>query len=260
MLFGCTARTEEYELVRRAGFDYAEFHCRDVTAMEPAAFSALERLVERAGLPVRAMNLYCPPEIIIAGPGFDLGNARRYASQAASRAAALGVALMGIGSPKSRSLPEGFDRALGMRQLEEFLLTTADIFGRQGITICLEALGACFCNVLNSFFEAGQVVRRLRHEYLGLILDLYNMEWSGEADADWSEYASLVRHAHTSDDEGDPYLRSYLREEKYSVHLRRIGILAQSGYDRGLTLEMDVPVETPRAAMSLEIMRKAASV
>lgn len=253
MLYGCTALPGELAAVAAAGFDYAELPCRAVTAMTEAEFAGLARAAARI-IPVPAMNLYCPPEIVMAGPGFDLAAAADYARRASVRAQALGVRLVGIGSPRSRSLPEGYDRGLAVRQLSAFLAATADAFGGRDITVCLEALGPCFCNFVQRIGEAADIVGHIGHPRLALVLDFYNMEHSGEADLDPGPYLPRIAHAHISDDDGAPGRRSYLHPEKAALHRARIRRLRDRGYGGALTLEMDVPVDPERAKASLAVM------
>jgi sugar phosphate isomerase/epimerase len=255
MQIGCACKPEEYAGVSLAGFDYAELPCRTVCEMNERDFDELCHLVGKTDFPVRAMNIYCPPKIVIAGPGYSATAAGTYAHAAALRGKALGVESVGIGSPFSRNLPEGFDKALADRQLAEFLTITAEAFGEVGINVNLEALGPCYCNFINTLKEACEAVSAADVENLGIVLDFYNMEHSGEADIDLREYMSLIRHAHISDDDGAPSLRSYLRSDKHLIHKHRIQGLLDSGYDGGITIEVDVAFDARRAKESLAAIR-----
>lgn len=257
MLIGCTSSMGEYKLLAGAGYDYAELPCRAVAALDDKAFSVLRRDVEETGLPVSGMNAYCPPEVVIAGPGFQLETARKYAGTAALRAEALGCRLVGVGSPKSRILPEGYDRRKALGQLHDFLRATADIFGYRGVTVCFEALAPCFCNFVNRTDEAAGVVERAGHPFLGLVVDFYNMEQSGEGDLDLAPYLHLIRHAHISDGETDPTKRCYLRKERYPVHAARIASFARAGYEGTLTVEIDEPLSPEPAAGNSAFLRRA---
>lgn len=256
MLFGCGASARDMEQAAAAGFDYVEMPCRAVTSLSEGDFRLLLAQVEQSHIPVLAMNIYCPPEVIIAGPGFDLNAAEAYADTASYRASLLGARVVGIGSPNSRNLPEGFDRALALNQLEQFLVSTADQFGRRGITVCFEALGPCFCNFVQHLAEAVDVVKKIKHPHLAAVLDFYNMEHSGEADMDFSGLMPWIRHAHLSDDDGSPTRRSYLLPEKSGLHEARLNRLREYGYDGMVTLEIDVPVDVQQAKDSLSVMRR----
>jgi len=255
MLFGCTCKPGEYETVSQAGFDYVEFPCRVICEMEDDAFEILCGLVKKTGVPVMGMNLYCPPEIIIAGPGYDTEKAIAYARKAAVRCSALGVRIVGIGSPRSRTIPDGFDREIAKSQLHDFLCVTAAEFDKFGITVAMEALGPCLCNFINTVSEAQEAVIIADKNNLKIVIDFYNMEHSGEADIDIEPFADLIVHAHISDDDGTPTQRSYLHPEKYTLHQKRISRLMESGYKSGLTIEIDIPFDNIRAQENLRFLR-----
>ncbi|HML49625.1 MAG TPA: TIM barrel protein, partial [Clostridia bacterium] len=183
-------------------------------------------------MPVRAMNAYCPPNIRIAGDGFDLNAARAYARGLAERAEALGIRVTGVGSPNSRNLPREYPRQQADAQTEAFLRATAEEMGRRGVTVLLEALAPCFCNYINTTAEA---VRLARGAGIGIVADFYNMEHIGEGDTDLKPHIGLIKHAHISDDEGSPSTRSYLTPGKADAHAARVRGLIRAGYAGALT-------------------------
>jgi sugar phosphate isomerase/epimerase len=245
----------DYEAVSQTGFDFAEFPCKIICQMEEITFTTLCKHIEKIGFPVLGMNMYCPPDVIIAGPGYDCGIAARYARIAAARGNALGVRVIGIGSPRSRIIPEGFDLKLAKTQLVEFLRITAGEFSVYGITVAFEALAPCFCNFINTLPEAQRVVAGAGINGLEIVADFYNMEHSGEADMDITPFIDLIGHFHISDDDGAPTKRSYLKPEKYSLHKSRIRRIKESGYNGALTLETDVAFDEVRALESLQFLK-----
>ena len=250
MLFGYSALPEYCMAAKETGYDYVELPGKIIAAMSDREFTAF---ADKLSIPALRMNAFCPPEVVIAGPGYDIELVRQYAKGLAPRAAALGVEMAGIGSPMSRNLPKGFDRALARNQIKEFLIETACIFDHYGIYVCLEALASCYCNTVNTLKEAVEIVRILDCHNIKIVLDFYNMEHMGEDDI--SDVPFI--HVHISDDDGSPSLRSYLKPEKREIHQNRLRKLTESGYDGCVTLELDVPYDPLRAAYSLDIQRQA---
>lgn len=255
MEYGIVIASRDYEAARDSGYDYVEFSGREIAALDAPAFETLRQQVTD-GPPCLGLNAYCPAQVVIAGPGFDPDMARRYAEGLAVRAAALGVRVVGVGSPFSRTLPAGFDRALAWRQAVRFFRETALAFAGCGIEVCVEALGPCYCNFVNRLDEAVRLAQEADQPNLGVVLDFYNMEHSGEADADLRPYASWIRHAHISDDAGDPRRRAYLRPDRRAVHAQRVQGLATAGYDGRISLEIDVAYDAREAAQSLQMLRQ----
>ena len=240
-----------------AGFDYIEFMGKYLVSASGREFLKILNTITKYDIRCRGLNGYCPEEIIIAGPGFDLGKARRYARTVADRAKELDVVVVGIGSPSSRKLPEDFDRKIARKQLKDFLKVTAEELGRYGITVCLEALAPCYCNFVNTVEEAVEITREIGWSSIRTVLDFYNMEYSGEADSDVKPWLNEIAHVHISDDAGSPFQRDFLREEKSGIHKRRLYRLFQAGYRGLVTVEVDLPVNGPKSFNSLHVIKNA---
>lgn len=253
---GCTLlQMEDMENACLCGFDYVEFMGKYLVSLTEQEFAGLQRQAESYPMKVYALNAYCPPEIRMTGDGFDLQRIKGYAAVCARRAGELGVRFAGIGSPHSRSLPEGFDRALATRQMKDFLKATAEEFGRYNITVCLEPLAICYSNFINYVWEAASLVEELAWENIRIVIDFYNMEHMGEADMDLKKWLPWIAHAHISDDDGAPNMRSFFRSDKSKIHQQRIGRLYEIGYTGAVSVELDIPVDRKRAEDTLQVMR-----
>ena len=256
MRYGIVVTPQDYEAACLSGYDYVEFAGRQVAAMTDAQFDELKAMVERGGKPCLGLNAYCPPEVAIIGENFSSDKARAYARHLAKRAHALGVKTVGVGSPFSRILAPGFDPEKAWEQAVSFMKETCRAFAPYGITVCIEALGPCYCNFINLFEEAERLRELADEENLKLVIDFYNMEHSQEADIPLFSYAGKIAHAHISDDAGSPRARSYLKPGKQDIHRARLARLKeQAGYDGCISVEIDVPFDAQAAADSLKILQ-----
>lgn len=247
---------DEISAVQQSGYDYYELSGRMVAGLTEGEFDALAVQVARGRIPCLGLNAYCWPSLVIAGPGADLRAAAEYAEHLAARAQALGVHIVGIGSPGSRTLPDGYDRQTAWTQALRFFQVTEEAFQKRGILVAVEALGFCYCNFINCLEEACRIAKEVGRPGIRIIPDLYNMEHSGEADIALQPYLPMIGHMHLSDDEGDPYTRSYLKNAKEAVHLRRLRALREAGYTGTVSLEVDVPYDDIRAKQSLAMLRQ----
>lgn len=255
MQIGCATRDEHaIGLVKSVGYDYLEFSGKGLVAMTEEEYQELKKDLSRTGLRCECLTAYCPPEIIIAGPGFDPENAADYAKQVVKRAQELSVCNVSVGSPFSRNLPEGFDRKLAKEQACRFFEETARVFAPYGITVCVEPLGRCFCNFINDLSEAEEIIARVGAKNLGMVVDFYNMEQNGDADQDLGKYLSVILHAHISDDAGDPYKRDFMRPEKKEIHQNRVRRFYEAGYAGRISVEIDEPVIREKASSSLAML------
>lgn len=255
MRLGIVVTPRDYPAACASGYDYVEMAGRSVAAMTDAQFDELKAVVLAGRLPCLGLNAYCPPEVAIIGSRFSAEAARAYAARLAGRAAQLGVRVVGVGSPMSRVLEPGYDEALAWRQAAAFFQETGRAFAPFGITVCIEALGPCYCNFINRLEEAKRLQDAVGEANVRLLADFYNMEHSGEADLPLADSMPRIAHAHISDDAGSPSVRSYLKPEKQAIHARRVGRLRQAGYSGNLTLEIDVPFDAQAAAESLAILQ-----
>lgn len=255
---GCTIVPGEAVKANACGFDYVELSGKAVAAMEDSAFRSLLSELDRAGIRCRGVNAYCPAEIVIAGSGFDERKTAEYARKLIPRLKQLGAGLVGIGSPMSRVLPEGYDRGLAWRQAVQFYRITAREMADAGLRICVEALATCYCNFINRTEEALRLAEEAGMDNVGVVLDFYNMEHMEEADGlPAGMDIRKVFHAHISDDDGSPRRRDFLRLEKAETHLCRVRGLIRAGYTGGITLETDLPFDREKAEKSMYILRKA---
>lgn len=261
MRIGCSLLTgQDMEAAVQAGFDYVELMGKYLVSLQERDFAMLLRQQDRLSLPVLGLNGYCPKQIQMIGVEFTTGRAREYAKACAVRAHRLGVKYVGIGSPMSRNLSGEITYGEAVRQLEQFLSVTAEVFSKYDITVCLEALARCYCNFVNDLQEAADIVKELRLSNLALVVDFYNMEHMGEADTDLKRFAGHIAHAHISDDDGSPSARSYLKREKRGVHQQRIRNLLAAGYGGAVSLEIDCRIDVERAGQSADMLRNAVAV
>lgn len=258
MRVGVSVASGEAALAKKCGFDYVELAGKRVQAMDQRDFDDLRRELDGARISCRGFNAYCPRELVIAGEGANPAFAAAYARKLLPRAQALGVRVVGIGSPFSRILPENFDSDLAFRQTVDFFRATGEVFARAGIRVCVESLGRCYCNWINRIGEAIWIARAVAMDNVGVVADFYNMEREGEADRRFSrEELPRIFHAHISDDDGSERLRSFLKPEKAGAHVSRVRGLIEAGYDGDITLEIDLPLDPARAIGSLATLRQA---
>lgn len=258
MKIGCSVLDiSELKTVKAAGYDYLEMKGKYLAQLTEADFGRVYRCLQERQFLCGGLNAYCPEAVVIAGPGYDRKRVKSYAEVCAARAAAVGVRVVGIGSPRSRTLPEGFARQKADQQLMDFLKTTAESFGKFGIRICLEPLAPCYCNYINTLGEAAEIVDRIGWENIGLVADFYNMEYTQEADGDITPFLPWLYHVHISDDAGGADRRSYLKAERACAHRARIVRLYQSGYRGAVSMEMDVPASLAPAIQSFELLKQA---
>lgn len=257
MLIGCCATMDDYTRIREIGYDYIELSGREICQMDQESFEKVKNTIIKGGLLCLALNAYCPPSIIMAGDGYNLKKIKKYAQLCSKRASELGVNKVGIGSPNSRHLPKGYDRKRALNQIADFFRVTALEFEKYGITICIEALGPCYCNFINTVNEAKELCDYINLDHVKLVIDFYNMEHNKEADMPLENLMNVIEHVHISDDDGNPFRRYFMKREKFELHKKRLKSLKDNGYKEMISVEIDLPVDTDLAKESLKLIRES---
>ena len=174
MIYSCCASLGMLDAVERAGYERIILPGTEVAAWSDGELTAVVERLRRSPLTCRALNSFCTPELILCGPNYDPEKVKAYIDRLAPRAAALGAEYIGVGSPKSRSIPDGFDKELAMEQWCETLTILCDACAPHGITVLLEAVCALEGNWMTTTTSALEVVRRMGREDLQIVFDTYH--------------------------------------------------------------------------------------
>ena len=236
MEFGCCATVEKYTQIANDGYDYMEALGWQIFEIDPFDFKDFVALTKRTGLPVKRVSSYCAASPAIVGDRFDPAYVKAYARALCIRADMLGVEYLGIGSPKARQLPDGYDKAKADDQCREFLRITAREAEYYGMGILLEAVHPGYCNYLNGTAECYAMVKELAIPNLHMVLDLYNMKRSGESWDDIGKYMDEIRHVHISTDLGGTSRGLYSASDEAEV-IKTLAAIKKAGWDGTVSIE-----------------------
>ncbi|HWQ16015.1 MAG TPA: TIM barrel protein [Roseiflexaceae bacterium] len=251
MRFGCCVAPEQIDIVARAGFDFCELPAAAVLPYEEdaAALPAL-RALERAPIRPEAFNVLVPPQLRMVGPEADMGRLRAYLRRAFGRMAALGAAVVVLGSGGARRLPDDMPRERALDQLTGSLALATEEAGRAGLELALEHLNRTECNVFTTVAECHAFIRERGLEGLRLLADLHHLELEREPAANVVAAAPLLAHAHVADGgRRHPGTGGY----DYAGFMRA---LRQAGYDARISAECIWESLEEQAAPALEYMRR----
>lgn len=199
MKIGCCMSLWEDSILELpdAGGDYAEVSfssLRDKTSAQVAQRASQLKL---AGVAVETMNVLFPGELPLTGPEADFSTAGRYLEENLPKAAALGAKVIVFGSGGSRRVPEGFPHQEAFAQLVAFCGEyLAPAMAAHGILCCVEPLCGKECNILNSSEEVFQLVKKVNHPNLGLLIDLYHFDLEKESLSIIQNYQGKLGHTH----------------------------------------------------------------
>lgn len=174
MKYGCCLGIDHYDLIRQCQADTICLPAKDIAAAEPARFKAIADIIQQGTLEANALNSFCPPEIRLNGPDFDLARLQDFMALLLERSAQLGIKYIGIGAPQSRSIPAGFAEDRAGAQFDQAIDQIARQAKAYDIDILLEAVCSIECNFITTTDEALAVVRRLGLPNVSLVYDMYH--------------------------------------------------------------------------------------
>ncbi|MEQ1634000.1 MAG: sugar phosphate isomerase/epimerase family protein [Planctomycetota bacterium] len=241
------------------GFAYIEPALSKLAALPDAEIDAVRARVAASRLRAEAMNWFLPPDLLITGPAVDDARIESYLERALPIAASFGTRVIVFGSPKSRTIPDGFPRDRAQQQLVAFLRRCADVIERHrfDLTICIEALRRPETNVLNSVREAMQLARDVDRPQVRIVVDFYHLAFENEDPAVVREAAPWIAHLQIADPRERGYPRSEDGEPRYAQFF---DALAEVGYRGRISIEAISQEFDADAAAGRSFLRRVARV
>ena len=257
MELGCCVSLEQVPALEAAGADYCELTVTRTVmgAADDAAFAGTRQQLAATSVKPKAYNVFLPGDLRVVGPAVDRARLEEYARAAFARIGQLGGSIVVFGSGRARAVPEDFDRAAALDQLEDFLRWIPPIAAAHGVTIAIEPLRRAESNVFNSVRETAAFIRERQLPEAKLLADIYHMMEEDEPLDAIDECADLRVHTHAADSgRGAPGTGSYPLAEFF----RRLRV---NGYGGNCSIECnwaDFPTEVgPSMAFLRETAREA---
>lgn len=251
MKIGCCIDAPDLAQALRIGYDFVDLNGQELAAMPLPAVKDLA--AELGQVPCMGLHATVPARVRLAGPDFSLDAVREYFYTLAERARICGVRYMGIGSPASRNLPQGFPVERADEQLRMALAAASEAYP-QGM-ILLESLNPTETNYINTMAHAARILEGFEPARFGLVLDVYHFTLCGErAENLTEEIIRLVRYAHIADPierrfpsaDTDPALFAFTRSAAWRAGTEALAIEAVTS---DLAGDGKAALEILRAAM-----------
>ncbi|MGC6427527.1 MAG: sugar phosphate isomerase/epimerase family protein [Akkermansiaceae bacterium] len=239
------------EKIVGSGLDFIEPGLAKVAAMSEEDFEAAAQRIESGKIRVQSMNWFLPPALKVVGSETDAAAQRSFLEGAFSRAARLGARAIVLGSPGSRSIPEGFSADEARVQMVEFLRLAAEVIRGKGsaISVALEHVNHTETNFLNTFAQAHSLAREVDRAEIGLAADFYHFEMENESVEAMKDAADLICAVQIANPNGRCF--PTLDAEMPRVD-RFFEVLSEIGYAGGISVEAtpseDLEADCRRAA------------
>jgi len=246
--------TGDIDGAHKCGFDYIEPAAAEIAAMSDGEFREFTDKVLASPLRCRVLNsLIRRPDLKVVGDEVSLTAVGDYLEHCLARCRLLGASIVVWGSAGSRNVPAGFSRQHAEQQITEFLRMAGDIGRKHDCVVAIEPLRHQESNILNTGAETLEMVRRVRHRQVRMIIDYYHLREENE-DARIVETARKeIVHFHFANPHGRVWPRDFSEDDHYAAFFRSV---KKIGYTGGISIEGKGSFESDGTA-SREFFRQA---
>jgi sugar phosphate isomerase/epimerase len=229
----CTA---DIDAAVKYGFDYIEPSAADIVAMSEERFRQYTEQVLSSPIRCEAFNSFIRrPELKVVGNEVPSAALSEYVDQCLGRCRKLGASIVVWGSAGSRQVPEGFSREGAREQIAEFLRMAAPIAQRHDIVLAIEPLRHQESNILNTGAESLEMVRRVNHPNLRLMIDYYHMREENETSRILETAREEIVHLHFANPHGRAWPHEF--NEDQAEYEAFFGYLKKTGYSGRISIE-----------------------
>lgn len=213
--------------------DYIELNLTSIKNMSEAEFQEMEKILADKGVRAETTNCFFPADVKLCGRKLDMVKVSVYTERALHRAAYLGIKTCVLGSGAARMIDEGENAKLCSSQLVDVFGKVGDIAKNYGITVVIEPLNKGETNTINSVTEAAEIVRKLKHDNIMLLADIFHLALENEPLSVISENGDILRHMHIARPEG----RLFPRKGDGYDYMAVKEAVDKAGYDLRISIE-----------------------
>jgi D-psicose/D-tagatose/L-ribulose 3-epimerase len=236
------------------GFDYLEPAAADIAAMSEDQFREFADTVLASPLRCYAFNSFIRrPDLKVVGPEVPTSGLKDYLEVCLPRCRRLGASIVVWGSAGSRNVPEGFSRERAQDQIADFLQMAGEVARRSNITVAIEPLRRQESNILNTGAEALEMVRRVKHPKVRMIIDYFHLREENEDSRIVEVAKQEIVHLHFANPRGRLWPHALIEDDHYDVFFR---YLKKTRYSGGISIEGQGSLEKDGTA-SREFFRQA---
>lgn len=261
MLFGTCVGFDKLESAAKLGYNYLESNLGHIKSLGKQELRETKAMLENFGAKLEAANCFFPGEIHLAGEEASIEEIREYTRRAFDNAVFLGIKTCVLGSGRSRSVPDGFDREKGLEQIYSALRVIDSEAGEHGIRVAIEPLNRLETNVFTTVRESTDICRALGFKNISVLADIYHMVMEKEDFSALSYAGDRLIHIHFSnptakDSQNGRMKRIFPAEGDGYDYAPFVNVVKEAGYDGRMSIEANCTDFEAEAAEGLKIMKK----
>lgn len=227
--------TRDVDGAVKYGFDYIEPAGAEIAAMTDDEFRSFSDKVLAAPIRCDAFNSFIRrPDLKVVGETVPVSALSEYMESCLSRCRRLGASVVVWGSAGSRNVPEGFSRQKAWEQIADFLHLAGDIARKHDITIAIEPLRKQESNILNTGAETLEMVRKVKHPNVRMIIDYYHMREENEDPKIVETAKREIVHFHFANPNGRIWPHDLSEDDHYKAFFQ---YMKKTGFTGGISIE-----------------------
>lgn len=227
--------TRDYASAVKYGFDYIEPSAGEIAAMSEDAFGQFASAVLASPIRCECFNgLIRRPDLKVVGNEVPTEALRDYLSACLARCRRLGASVVVWGSAASRNVPEGFPRERAQQQIAEFLRLAGDIARRHDLIVAIEPLRHQETNILNTGAETLEMVRRVKHSNVRMIIDYFHLREENEDPRILELAQHEIVHLHFANPRGRVWPHDLNEDDHYAAFFN---YLKKTNFSGGISVE-----------------------
>jgi sugar phosphate isomerase/epimerase len=249
--------TRDFANAQKYGFDYIEPSAAEIAALSEDDFRQYADAVLASPMRCECFNgLIRRPELKVVGEQVPTGALEEYLDGCMARCRRLGASLVVWGSGPSRNVPEGFSRDRAQQQIADFLRMAGHSARKHDLTVAIEPLRHRETNTLNTGAEALEMVRRVKHPNVRMIIDYFHMREENEDPRILETARREIVHLHFANPHGRLWPHDLNEDDHY---LAFFNSLKKAKFSGGISVEGKGSFEQDGAA-SRAFFRQAIGV
>jgi D-psicose/D-tagatose/L-ribulose 3-epimerase len=246
--------TRDVATAAKYGFDYVEPAAAEIAAMSKDQFREFSDTVLASPLRCHAFNSFIRrPDLKVVGPEVPISALTEYLEGCLPRCRRLGASVVVWGSAGSRNVPEGFSRKQARDQIAAFLKMAGQVARRSDVIVAIEPLRRQESNILNTGAEALEMVHRVKHPNIRMIIDYFHLREENEDPRIIEIGRREIVHLHFANPYGRVWPHDLVEDDHYAAFF---GYLKKTGYSGGISIEGQGSFEKDGKA-SREFFRQA---
>ena len=217
------------------GFDYVEPAAAEIAAMSIDQFREFSDTVLASPLRCHAFNSFIRhPDLKVVGREVPTSALKEYLEGCLPRCRRLGASIVVWGSAGSRNVPEGFSREQARDQIAAFLKMAGEVARHSHVIVAIEPLRRQESNILNTGAEALEMVRRVKHPNIRMIIDYFHLREENEDPRIIEIGRREIVHLHFANPHGRVWPHDLVEDDHYTAFF---GYLKKTGYSGGISIE-----------------------